>query len=372
MYYQDPNTNQEHQEESKGLNIFDLWIVAKSYIWELIKFSWLIVAVAVLGAWYLYNRKSKDPIIYTAELSFILDTEGARSQQSVMKLFNGSVGGGEEDINLSRLRELLITRKMSELALFSRASMGGTDSIEGTEDFLINHYLDLFGPKYTFTHDSTELFTPNQNRILLDVHSQLTRKHLRCKVSHSRIISLVFESNSERFSKEFLENYYVQLDSFYFEKEVAKHKIVLKAAEEREKELAKKLAAAESIYARRIDQYRNYTKEDVGVQNQYYATRLGQATEHHLSALSNLEAARATLERQSPIMQIIDPPIYPLPKYEPDARLHMLVGGVGGAAFIFFLVIARKFIGDFLRREREKHKKQEEANIPSDQGAKTA
>lgn len=359
MDNQESNTSlTTKQEEAKGLNIFDLWAIVKSYIWELVKFSWLIIGIAVFGAWYLYNRKSKDPTLYEAELTFILDTESARSQQSVMKLFNGSISGDDEDINLTRLRELLITRSMSELALFSRASIGGK------EDFLINHYLDLFGPKYTFTHDSTEIFTPQQNRVLLGVHSRLTRSNLRCKVSPSKIISLVFTSNSERFSKEFLENYYVQLDSFYYEKAVAKHKIILKAAEEREKELRKKLGEAESTYAKRIDQHKFYTYEDVSVQNQYYATRLSQATEQHLGAINSLEAAKATLERQSPIMQIIDPPIYPLPKFVPDARLHMLVGGIGGAAFAFFLVVARKFIGDFLRREREKMKKREEEVQP--------
>ncbi|MCP4439654.1 MAG: hypothetical protein GY810_11985 [Aureispira sp.] len=360
------NTDTTNHEEPKGLNIFDLWAIVKVYLWELVKFSWVIVGLAIFGGWYLFNRKSKDPIQYNANLTFILDKEAAKSQQSVLRLFNNSVGsGGSNDVNLVRLQELLITRKMSELSLFSKASMNTKQGLK--EDYLINHYLSLFGPRYVFEHDSTEVFTAEQNRILLSVHSRLTRTHLKCKISPSNIITLTFRSTSERFSKEFLEKYYTQLDSFYYEKAVAKHKIILKAAEERKIQLGNKLAAAQSTYAKHEDKHLLYTQSDVGLKNKHYEAKLRQATQDYLVALNSLDAAQATLDRQSPVMQIIDPPIYPLPKFVPDARLHMLVGGVGGGAFAFFLIVARKFFSDFLRKEREKLKKREATKPTSNQ-----
>ena len=61
-------------------------------------------------------------------------------------------------------------------------------------------------------------------------------------------------------------------------------------------------------------------------------------------------------QKQSSAMSVIDPPLYPLVKAQPDPWVHMILGAIVGGGFILVIVIAQKFIRDFWRKEKNKEK----------------
>ncbi len=73
-----------------------------------------------------------------------------------------------------------------------------------------------------------------------------------------------------------------------------------------------------------------------------------------------LETARLALLDESPIVQIIDTPKYPLPKtVSSNIKLLIIAVSILGILLISGILIAQKVLGEFIRKEKEKKLKNE-------------
>ena len=77
-----------------------------------------------------------------------------------------------------------------------------------------------------------------------------------------------------------------------------------------------------------------------------------------------------SLKQISPVIELIDKPLYPLKANVPNSFFYMLIGLFGGGALGLALVVGRKFLKAFLKKERaelEARKKDSEASdFPDD------
>ncbi|BDS11909.1 GumC domain-containing protein [Aureispira anguillae] len=352
--------------EENQLSIADMLKIGKEYFFEVIKYSWLIVIFAIFFGKYMRDRKLSTPTTYTANFSFTVNKLATENQQNIASLF-GSSAKPEANVSFKRLQEILITRKINLRVLFHKITLKDEETPE--EDFLINHYLKNFYYKrgaddpqakddFYFESDSIDPYNRKANYLLMYVHNLIVRNHLILESTSGGIMHLKVVSTSEDFSYELITALYQELDRYYSEEALEQKKRFYEMAEERMKQLRGKLSAAEERY---IEYVNTHSAEAQGrnntlIETQFLSTDLKQATQSYFAAVANKEAAWVSFEsqKQTPSMSVIDPPLYPLSKAVPNPFLHMLVGIVVGGGLAFLLIVGRKFIRDFMKKQKEK------------------
>jgi len=367
-----PTEPTAQEQENTGLSIFDIWNIAKFYLRDLLLFSWLIAGVSIALGFYLYNRKASQPTTYTATLTFMLSEDKGFQQGMLGSLFGTAMSTADVgNISLAKLDELIFTRSIMQRVLFSKVSLPSGESQTRREDYLINHYIDIFGyrkqwqdagsPMATFSYkqDSFALFTREENSLLLGIYSQLVNGQLSKYSSAGGIMTLSFTSTSEAYSYEFLTALFYIFNDYYTEKTTEKQKKLVEAARDRVSQLRGKMSQAEQAYIDYLN--RNGAsasgQNQVKVQTQYLARELQVEMEAYFGAVRAREAAEAALAQQIPLIQMIDAPIYPLAANRPNASFHFLIGVFVGAFLVSALIILRRLIWDYIKKEREKQAK---------------
>lgn len=66
------------------------------------------------------------------------------------------------------------------------------------------------------------------------------------------------------------------------------------------------------------------------------------------SVTQNLEIAKFTLSQETPVIQIIDNPIYPLQINQTSKKMGLFLGGLIGGVLMFIIILVRKIIADLL------------------------
>jgi hypothetical protein len=356
---------QDNQKSS--LNILSL---LKTYGWELMKFSWLIVIIAVLLGFYMYRSKKIIPIDYAAYLSFSINENSGADQGFLQQVLGGAaslnmidadMGLGSGNNSMAMLQELIKTRKTMELVLFKKVSLPGKSG-KSKEDFFINHYLDLCGirdkwtkeknpfQKVVFTHDSIATFSREQNAVLGFAHMNLSKKQLSDNLSKAGILTLKFKSVNEQFSYNFLRTFYDELNTYYTSKSIEKQQRIYKAAIARRDSLEKEMDIAEKEYIGYLNTHNlaamGQHAEEIEIQ--YLGRKLSGEMEAYFMAIRNVETAKIALEQHTPLLQAIDKPLYPLGKDIPDAFSALLMGLALGAFLGIIAVLGRRAYIDFV------------------------
>lgn len=364
MKNQDPNPVVVVSEEKQQLGVAELLKIAKDYAVEVLKYSWLIAIFAVLMGKYMRDRKLATPVTYTANCSFTVNKVATQNQQNIASIF-GATGGVENNVNIKRLQEIIVTRKIISRVLFHEIELKNEENTE--RDYLINHYLRKFYYKesakneankdnFYFDVDTIDPYDRRANYLLMYVHNLIVRDHLILEPSSGGIMLLKVVSTSEDFSYELIMALYQELDRYYSEEALEQKEHFYEMAENRADQLRAKLNSAEAAY---INHANTNTAEADGrnntlIKTQFLSTDLKQATQSYFAALSNKEAAWVSYEsqKQTPSMSILDQPLYPLAKATPNPFLHMLVGAVLGGGLAFLLIVGRKFVRDFLKQQK--------------------
>jgi len=352
------------EEEKQQLSMADLLKIAKEYIIEVLKYSWLIAIFAVLMGKYMRDRKLSTPTTYTANCSFTVNKIATQNQKNIASLFEGA-GAASGGVNFKRLREIVVTRKIISRVLFHEIELKNEESTK--KDYLINHYLRKFYYKrnpedttskndFYFEADTIDPYNRKANHLLMYVHNLIVRNHLIIEPSSGGMMLLKVTSTSEDFSYELIIALYEELDRYYSEEALEQKEHFYEMAEKRAEQLRGKLNNAEADYIRHAN---TNTAEAKGrnntlIKTQFLSTDLKKATQSYFAALANKEAAWVSYEsqKQTPSMSMVDQPLYPLAKATPNPFVHMVLGAIVGGGIAFLLIVGRKFIKDFLRAQK--------------------
>lgn len=372
--------NSEQHSSSSSFSAEDIFHLVKSYVWELIKYSWVIAILALAMGYYMRQSKAETPTRYTALLNFSIN-ESSGADQGFMQqvLGSGMLGIGSLDADLGlgstggmpMLQELIKTRKTLELVLFKKVSIANKNG-EIKEDYFIHHYLDFFGYREKwkkansplanvyFKHNSIETFTRDENTLLLLVHNKIIKNNLSDAVSKANILTLKFQSPNEVYSYTFLRTFYDELNTYYTQKSIEKQRRIFEAAKERRDSLEKQMNEAEKGYIAYLNSHNlaamGQHAEEIEIQ--YLGRKLSGEMEAYFMAIRNVEAAKIALEQQTPLLQAIDKPIYPLSKDVPDLFMALVMGLAIGTFLGVALVVGRKALRDFLKANKDKTTKE--------------
>ena len=359
------NSSIENKEDEIGLK--DL-IQKIQKIFLYLKSKWILLLLSVLlGSLigFIY-AKSQMPT-YTASLSFALEDEksgggsltGALGLASSLGIDLGTNAGGA--FSGANLMELMKSRTIIEKAL-----LNGIKKFDKTYS-LAEYYLEFSGIRVKMAKKPALLnihFLVDENRInytlqkdsllgtiyekLAGSEGVLTVTQKDKKVS---IINVEVKTTDELFSKAIVEAVVKEVSDFYIVSKSKKARTNVSILQKQVDSIRNELNEAISGVAVATDNTYNLnpalnirripsTKRQVDVQaNSAILTQL----------VTNLEMAKVTLLKETPLIQIIDKPILPLKKEKISIIKSILFGGilVGFISTLFLVVlkIYKKIIG---------------------------
>ena len=330
--------------------------VIKQKVWHR---KWIVIIIAIVGAAIGLTASLLTKPTYTAKLSFALqDEKGGGSLSSLAGLasqFGVNVGGASSAFGGDNLYELFTSHRLIEQTLLYPTIINGKNSN------LLNLYIDTYKLKEKWSkskkpelqkmafplEQKRETYTRAQDSILNSIYTTITQKPMLTVGQRSKKLSIgdiTFVSENETLSKLFVENLIRETTDFY---------IATKTKVTRENYLKLRHQAdsvkaifngAVSARASQADAVPNAVRQvaSVGVVRSQSNMQIAGATYGEM--VKNLEVMKMTLNQETPLVQVIDAPAYPLEKQRLGKAKGILIGGfAGGALAIAWLALAYFF-----------------------------
>ncbi len=337
------------------------WVAYLKAQWKMLVF--VVILCASIGFLYAYLQKP----IYTATLSFALDDEksggggigGALGLASSLgfDLGGGSVSGVFSGVNLL---ELMKSRSLVEKTLLQPISINGKSISLASYYMKFNEMDKNIGKTFLLPSDpfpplaNRSTFNLQQDSLLGILYRQITGKNGLLSVAQKdkkiSILTIDVKSKDELFSKTFAENLAKVVSAFYIETKSKKAKLNYEILQKQTDSIRNELNMAISGVAAANDLTYNLNpafnrqrtpsaRKQIDVQaNTAILTQL----------VVNLEMAKVTLRKETPLIQVIDAPILPLPK----EKLGKMKAAIGGGFLGFFICIIflvfRKLFRDWM------------------------
>lgn len=311
--------------------------------------KWKIIVLAgiigtALGLTYSFIKKP----VYTATLSFALEDEkggGLGGALGLASSFGIDLGGGGGSMfSGSNLTELFKSRAMVEKTLLSPVV------VEGKTISLAEMYIRNKGwrekwndtPKFTAIQFLPEAkrksFSRVQDSILGVIYTYLSESALSVAQKDKKIsiINIDVSSDNELFSKYFCESLAKEVSDFYIDTKSKKSRENMLILERQTDSIRRELNGAITGVAVANDNTFGLNPA-MNVRRAPSARRQVdvQANTAILTELvKQTELAKVTLRKETPLIQVIDRPILPLPK----EKFSKAKGGVMGGFLAGFLI----------------------------------
>jgi len=343
---------QRHDE----ISVKELILNIRKWIMFIIS-KWMIILVfVVVGgiAGFLY-AKSKETK-YAAECTFVLD-EGKSGGNALNNLSFLGMDVGNASAGLFTSAKNIIWLYTSRLMLHQ--TLLTPVEYNGRKRLLIDIFLDENGLRrkmqevpslksLTFKEGTAmDSLTNEQSSIILSCIGMLKGKEY-LKVSENsgadNIITVSFQSKDELFSKLFTETLVNKVNQYYIKTKTEK-------TNEEIRVLSRKADSTKAVLNAGMHQVASYI-EDVPFPNPNRAT-LRVAPERkkvdveatsamYIELVKTLETRRMALAQETPLIQIIDGPVFPLDAIRPSAvRMGMVGAFLFGSIIIAVLIVVK-------------------------------
>jgi len=323
--------------------------------WRYLLSKWLIIGlISLIGSFLGLFYAIRQVPTFKAELNFAVEDEqggGGGGYAGIASQFGFDIGGGgggafEGDNLLQLMRSRLIIEK----------SLLSTVQVNSQKKTLADFYIDFNGID-RISKESSQLiqFIPNEDRsnysrskdsLLGVLHKNIISDNLAVNKVDKKlsIITVSVTSGNEIFSKAFAEVLVKEVSDFYVETKTKKSSSNLAVLQHQTDSVRRELNSAISGVAQSID---NNPNPNIGMQRLKVPSQKRnvdvQANQAMLSEMvKNLEMSKIALRKETPLIQIIDRPIFPLEKRKYGKLQGLVTGGlIAGFSIVLFLVLMR-------------------------------
>lgn len=347
------------QEEVEGEITFrEILLKIKGQI-AYLKSKWLlIILVAFLGSVIGYLYASGEKKIYTATFSFALEDEkggGGGSFNGLASQFGfdlgGSAGGafsGPNLIELMKSRTLVVKALLTPVTANSR------------EISLAEYYITFNGlrkgwekvPEYQgiqfLPNADQQKFTLAQNKIIGMIYTQVINPKILSVAQKDKKVSIIYidvSSTNELFAKYFTESLVSVVSDFYIDTKSKKAKINVAILQSQADSIRSELSA--SMYGAASANDNTFNLNPAFNVKRVTSSRKQIDVQANTAMLSqivqNLEMAKVSLRKETPLIQPIDTPILPLPFENANKIKLMMTGGIVAGILMIVFLIARRW-----------------------------
>lgn len=339
------------------LKLQEWWIYLLSQ-WKLIVLTAFIGSILGLG--YAFTQKP----IYKAEFSFVLEDEksggglgGALGLASQFGLdLDGGGGGGV--FAGDNLLELMKSRSMVQKALLSSIN------IQGKDQSLADYYISLKEMRkgwegkahleslnYPINADISK-FNRVQDSVLMGIHQDIIKNLLSvAKVDKKlSILKVEVKSEDEVFSKAFTEAIVTEVSNFYVETKTKKSKANVAILQFQADSIRNQLNSAISGVAQSNDDVPNLnaSRQVLRSSGQQKQIEVQANTAILTELVKNLEVAKLSLRKETPLIQVIDRPILPLVVERVGKSKGILMGGFLLGFLVVVFLIGKRLISQII------------------------
>jgi hypothetical protein len=357
----EPNQISAANIDSDEISLKELIIKLQEW-WNYLLGQWkLIVLVAfigsLLGLGYAFTQKP----IYKAEFSFVLEDEkgggglgGALGLASQFGLDLGGGGGGGVFAG-DNLLELMKSRSMVQKALLSPVN------IQGKNQSLAEYYISLKDMRKGWEgkahlealnypiHADVSKFNRVQDSVLMGIHQEIIKNLLSVAKLDKKlsILKVEVKSEDEIFSKAFTEAIVTEVSNFYVETKTKKSKANVAILQFQADSIRNQLNRAISGVAQSNDAIPNLNAARQVLRSSTQQRQIDvQANTAILTELvKNLELSKLSLRKETPLIQVIDKPILPLPVEKFGKSKGILLGGFLAGFLVVVFLIGKRLIG---------------------------
>ncbi|RZL16857.1 MAG: lipopolysaccharide biosynthesis protein [Pedobacter sp.] len=318
---------------------------------------WKIIILAVLigGLGGYFYAGLKKPF-YIAETTFVLEDEsgggGMFGQLGGLAGMAGiDIGGGGGGLfQGENIQELYKSRNMIQKALLTKVPY------KGVEKLLIDHYLDY--NKYREDWDKNEVLRTIDFNVINPAHSRIKDSIITSIVSTINkdyltvgkpdkklsIISVKVKSKDEFFSKNFNNAIVNTVNDFYIQTKTKKSVQNLALLQKQTDSVKRALNMAVNTSVSVMDATPNLNPSRLILRAPAQRSQFNaEANKAILTQLvQNLELAKLTIRKETPLIQVVDDPVLPLPKEGLASKKAMMIGAFLMGFLVFFVLISRK------------------------------
>lgn len=336
----------------KELSFKDIVIYIKIWFnfilskWKTVFFA--AIVGAALGMVYSYLKKP----VYTATTSFVLENDkkssgGLGSLAGLASIAGFDLGGdGGGIFEGDNILELYKSRTMLEKALLTKVA------IESDSILLIDRYIDQNKLRKGWKDDvelenikfqSIQLNLKHsrlQDSIIGDIAEKIKKNNLSASKPDKKlsIISVSISSKDEQFAKYFNETIVRNVNEFYVETKTKKATLNLSLLQHKTDSVTSGMRRAIYSAASISDATPNLNpvrqrNRIAPVQSQQMTIETNKAVLSEL--IKNLEMAKLSLQKETPLIQVLDQPVFPLNR----KYISRLNGTVYGATFAVFITV---------------------------------
>lgn len=351
------------KEEFKSDELTLKEAILKGQFWAkyiLSKWFWIVIIAGIGAVWGLYSEYYKKPS-YTAKITFVIENAGADAGGGQMggfaSQFGLDMGGGStgETFSGANLQDLVTSRAMIQKTLLSPVKIGY--KTQSFADFYIDnkglrkHWVGTSMSELHFLPGSNpEFFTLEQNSVMNGMYSVFSKKDLSVNMKKAGISYLEVSSENELFAKYFAEELLKVVGAFYVATKTKKaydNFMILKTQVD---SMRRVLNVGVSSVAASVDANPNpnRARSIIGAGTQKMQIDVQANQSFYVSMIQNLESAKITLRKETPLILVIDRPILPLDVSENNIKAGFIQGGLIGALLAFAFFIVKKLLKDIL------------------------
>ena len=337
------------EQNNSEISLSDILENSKAFFKTLLNKWKIILLVVIMGTALGYIIALQTKKIYAANLSFVLEEDkgggGFSATMGLASQLGLDLGGGSGTIfSGMNLIELLKSRSIIEKTLLSPVTVEGENSTFAEkfidEMKLREHWKDK--PKLLNIHfplnKSRDKFTREENDVLSTIDQIIVNKRLKVELRDKKvnITDVRFTSENEILAKMFTIALVNKVAEFYTETKTKKSAYNIAILEKQLDSIKSEMSNAMSRVASENDNAFNLNPafgiHKVPAQKKVVDVQVNSAI--YTQLIQNLEMSKISMRKETPLIQIIDEPIYPLPIEEASKLMYSLVGLI----FSFILI----------------------------------
>jgi uncharacterized protein involved in exopolysaccharide biosynthesis len=327
-------------------NLFNSLLQFGSALRQRIRLFYLLVGVSLLlTATYYFIQKPS----YEAKVSFILEEKSSSLSSGLSGIASSfgidisSLSGGGTLFSGDNILDILQSRRILTEVLLSRVdSSKGLTGATLADLYLAQGIINLPSNYDTLAFVNVlpgKVHTPMQDSVLGLMIDRLTQKEIVAERQNKKgsVIAFTVTTPNQQFSKLFAERVVAQTQQLYVNVKTGYMAL----------NVAKLEAKADSILRRAND--KSFQSANLQVLNANEAFRQATVPAElsqrdrllnntlYAEVVKNLEMARLTLASQTPVMQLLDTPVYPLVDKR-KSLFKLLVMGLAAATVLFIVL----------------------------------
>jgi hypothetical protein len=349
--------NNTPQIDNDEISLKELVLKIKEW-YQFLLTKWKLIVLAgiiggLIGFTYAYFQKPT----YKAVLTFALEEEksggGMSGLGGLASQFGFDIGGsGGGAFAGSNLIELMKSRLLVEKTLLNPIEVNGK-TISIAEYYIqINKMRDAWDENPAFKNiqflpnADRASFTLQQDSILKGIFSSVTGpKNLTIAQKDKKvsITSIEVVSSNENFSKIFCENLAKETSEYYVEIKSKKARMNVEILQHQVDSIRGQFNTSINEVASASDGIFNLNPalKSKGTQPAKRQVDLQINTTMLTSLVSNLEMSKMALRKETPLIQVIDKPIFPLEKEKVGKLKSLVLGGfLAGFLTVLYLVFS--------------------------------